>query len=319
MDDVHADNHQRVCTGNAVGTLLTAVDLGSNSFYLMQGRMTDDHLTVTRRLREGVRLVAGIDRTGILNPERQARALQCLDQFGEITRGLPANSVRVVATSAVRRLAQPQHFLERASAALGQPISVIDGYEEGELIWLGAIGTLPSSDESRLVIDIGGGSTECIIGRGQYTRHIASIDVGCIVVCTQFFADGIITATRWQQAQNALCDAIGAQRGALAAHGWQQVWGSSGSACGIGAIVQALGTSRDGITTDAVVDLRQRLLQAGHIDRLQLPELKTPSSQVIAGTVAVLEALFATLAIERMALCTSAMREGIIRQLASTV
>lgn len=297
--------------------MLTAVDLGSNSFYLIQGRVVGEQLTVTRRLRESVRLVAGVSESGKLDPQLQARALQCLAQFGEITRGLPSSDVRIVATSAVRRLARSQDFLEPASEALGQTITVIDGHEEGELVWLGAIGALPFSDECRLVIDIGGGSTECIVGQGNQARHIASIDIGCIVACTEFFADGTITAPRWQQAQRALRDAIGAHRGALAAHGWQQVWGSSGSARGIGAIVQALGTSRDGISTDAVADLRQRLLQAGDLNHLQLPELKTPSSQVIAGTVAVLEAVFATLGIEHMALCDSAMREGIIRQLAS--
>lgn len=319
MDDVDADTREQGQVNVGTGTLLTAVDLGSNSFYLIQGSVHGDHLSVTRRLRESVRLVAGIDQDGILDPERLSQALQCLDQFGAVTRGRPANSVRIVATSGVRRLAHPQHFLQQASVALGQPITVIDGYEEGQLIWLGALGTLSHSDERRLIVDIGGGSTECVIGQGRHTRHIASIDVGCIIVCTQYFANGTITAQRWQQAQSALRDAIGAHRGALSAHGWQQVWGTSGSARAIGAIVHGLGTSRKGITASSVADLQQRLLQAGHIDRLQLPELETPSSQVIVGTVAVLEALFATLGIEHMALCNSAMREGILRQLASAI
>ncbi len=271
------------------------------------------------RLRESVRLVAGVDDAGELDSARQEQAFDCLDRFGEITRSLDGDSVRVVATSAVRRLARPQEFLKRASELLGHAVEVIDGQQEGRLIWLGACAALPPKPVRRLVIDIGGGSTECIVGTREQPAHIASIDVGCIVSCRAFFADGTITAERWQRAQQALRAEIDRHCPPLQAHGWDGVWGTSGSARAICAITNALGTACNGITAAALADLRQRLLAAGHVARLRLPELGAGGSQVIAGTVAVLEALFDMFKLEQMALCDAAMREGILRDMAMRV
>lgn len=317
VDKTNSENQAGHLLEPRAGAVLTAVDLGSNSFYLMQGRMTGDRLTVTRRLRQSVRLVAGVDAGGALDPARQKQAFDCLERFGEITRSLAGESVHAVATSAVRRLTRPQEFLQRASMLLGQPIEVIDGLQEGRLIWLGASGALPAVPVRRLIVDIGGGSTECIVGRSRQAEHVASIDIGCIVSCRAFFADGRITAQRWQQAQQSLQAEIEPHRAPLQAHGWEQAWGTSGSARAIGAIVRALGTATEGITAAAVADLRRRLLEAGHVDHLDLPELSRNGSQVIAGTVAVLEALFEVLDLDHIALCDAAMREGILRALAT--
>ncbi len=303
-------------SGSVSERLLTAVDLGSNSFYLMQARVVGDQLSVVRGLRKSVRLVAGVDAAGTLDPATMARALSCLQQFGSICRALPADAVRVVATSAVRRLAQPQEFLQQASATLGQPVEIIDGQTEGELIWLGANAALPATAERRLMIDVGGGSTECIVGQDMRALHVASVDIGCIVSCKHYFDDGCISSERWQQARAGLRAEIEPHRKALCEHGWDTVWATSGAARIIGSTVQALGLTDSGISESAIDALRRRLLEAGHVSQLHLPGLDRSSAQLAAGTVAVLEALFQTLGIEHMQLCESAMREGIIRELA---
>ena len=316
MDENSTPTGHEQTAGSAPGRLLTAVDLGSNSFYLMQARVVGDRLSVVRGMRKSVRLVAGVDSAGALDPETLARALSCLQQFGSICRAVPADTIRVVATSAVRRLAQPQEFLQQASHALGQAVEIIDGQTEGELIWRGANAALPASAERRLMIDVGGGSTECIVGREMQPLHVASVDIGCIVSCRQYFDDGCITAGRWQRARAGLRDQITPHRQALSDHGWDKVWATSGAARIIGNTVQALGLTDNGISAAAIDALRQRLLEAGHVSRIHLPGLDRSGAQLAAGTVAVLEALFQTLGIEHMQLCESAMREGIIRELA---
>lgn len=296
--------------------LLTAVDLGSNSFCLMQGVVRANDVDVRRFQRDSVRLVAGIDEHGVLDRAHREHALAWLRRTGEMTRTLPAHAVRAVATSAVRRLADPEAFLQQAAAALGQPVEMIDGSEEGRLIWVGASGALAATDRRRLVIDIGGGSTELVAGHGIHAAHIASINIGCIVARSRYFADGQITPARWQHALTDMGRAIAPQREELAACGWDEAWATSGSARAIAAIVHALGTCASGIDATAVADLKQRLIQAGHIERLHLPALDADGREVVAGTVAVLDALFQSLQLTHMGLCESAMREGILLDLA---
>jgi hypothetical protein len=168
------------------GELIAAVDMGSNSFHMVVARMEHGEPRVIDRLRDSVRMAAGLRADGTLDAERRARALNCLARFGQRIAGLPSMRVRAVATNTVRRLASPQAFLTAAESALGHPIEVVSGREEGRLIFLGAAHDLPASREPRLVIDVGGGSTEFIIGRGLAPLHTESVQAGCIASTCAF-------------------------------------------------------------------------------------------------------------------------------------
>jgi exopolyphosphatase/guanosine-5'-triphosphate,3'-diphosphate pyrophosphatase len=162
------------------GELMAAVDMGSNSFHMVVARMEHGEPRVIDRLRDSVRMAAGLRADGTLDAEHRARALNCLARFGQRIAGIPTARVRAVATNTVRRLAAPQAFLTAAETALGHPVEVVSGREEGRLIFLGVAHDLSASREPRLVIDIGGGSTEFIIGRGLAPMHTESVQVGCI-------------------------------------------------------------------------------------------------------------------------------------------
>ncbi len=162
------------------GELIAAVDIGSNSFHMVVARMEQGQPRVIDRLRDTVRLAAGLRADGTLESAQRTRALHCLARFGQRIAGLPSQRVRAVATNTVRQLAHPETFLAAAEAALDHPIEIVSGREEGRLIFLGAAHDLPASREPRLVIDVGGGSTEFIIGRGLAPLHTESVQAGCI-------------------------------------------------------------------------------------------------------------------------------------------
>ena len=183
------------------GDLLAAVDLGSNSFHMVVSRYLLGQLRTVDRIRETVRLAEGLDRKGGLSPEARDRALDCLARFGQRIRDIPPQRVRAIATNTVRRLAAPQSFLMPAESALGHAIEVVSGREEARLIYLGVAHAQPPKDgHLRLVIDIGGGSTECIIGSGFEAIERESLQVGCVASTRRFFPGGKLTRKRWREA-----------------------------------------------------------------------------------------------------------------------
>lgn len=292
--------------------LIAAVDMGSNSFHMVVARMEHGEPRVIDRLRDSVRMAAGLRADGTLDAERRARALACLARFGQRIAGLPSIRVRAVATNTVRRLASPQAFLTAAEAALGHPIEVVSGREEGRLIFLGAAHDLPASREPRLVIDVGGGSTEFIIGRGLAPLHTESVQAGCIASTLRFFPGGKITRKRWQKASSELGVLLQQFAEDFRESGWQDAYGSSGTARSIGAVVQAMKFSDDGITPTSLASLRDALIEQGQIGTLKLPGLTEDRTPVIAGSVVIFEAAFAALGIERLRVCQSSMREGLL-------
>ncbi len=294
------------------GELLAAVDLGSNSFHMVVARYQHGELRVIDRLRDSVRLAAGLRSDGSLDPARRERALACLARFGQRLRTLPHGRVRAVATNTVRRLSAPQAFLLPAETALGHPIEVVSGREEARLIYLGVAHGLPESPHNRLVIDIGGGSTEFIIGRGLDALETESLQMGCIASTLRFFEDGKVTAKRWRQAHAEIGLELQQFAADYRAQGWQEAIGASGTIKSVGNIVQAQGWSESGITRTALVRLRDLLIEAGQIERLSLPGLSEERQSMIAGGVAILVAAFEVLDIERMQVCETAMREGLL-------
>lgn len=297
------------------GELLAAVDLGSNSFHLVVARYEHGSLRLIDRLRDSVRLAMGLQPDGSLEPERRERALACLSRFGQRLRALPHDRVHAVATNTVRRLANPQTFLLPAETALGHPIEIVSGREEARLIYLGVAHDLAHSNDRRLVVDIGGGSTEFIIGHGFDALETESLQMGCIASTLRFFGDGKYTLKRWRQAQTEIAVELQQFAADYRQRGWGEAVGSSGTARAIGNIVQANGWCEQGISASAVTRLRDALIEAGSVDNIRLAGLAEERVAVIAGGVAIMEAAFTTFALEQMSVCETAMREGLLHDM----
>ncbi|PNS08304.1 exopolyphosphatase [Solilutibacter silvestris] len=295
------------------GDLLAAVDLGSNSFHMVVARYTLGQLRVVDRIREMVRMAEGLDRSGQLSAPVQQRALDCLSRFGQRIRDIPPWRVRALATNSVRRLRDSQEFLVPAEIALGHSIEVVSGREEARLVYLGvAHAQPPKRGELRLVMDIGGGSTECIIGSGLEPIERESLQVGCVATTRRFFANGKLTRKKWKQALTAVAAEFQQFSNTYRALGWDDAMGSSGTIKAIGKICAGTGISNGEITPEALWHVRELMLAAGSINKIQLPGLSDDRTPVIAGGVVVLEAAFATLGIRQMDVSKAAMREGIL-------
>lgn len=297
------------------GELLAAVDLGSNSYHMVVARYQHGELRVIDRLRDSVRMAAGLQRDGSLESGRRDRALACLARFGQRLRALPSGRVRAVATNTVRRMSAPHAFLLPAETALGHPIEIVSGREEARLIYLGVAHSLPESRERRLCIDIGGGSTEFIIGSGMEALETESLQMGCVASTLRFFEDGKLTPKRWRQAQTEIGVELQQFAAGYRARGWGETIGSSGTIRAIGNIVQTNGWSDVDITRASLERLRDALLAAGSIERLRLTGLSEERQGVIAGGIAILEAAFSALDLQRMQVCETAMREGLLYDL----
>ncbi|MDH5785552.1 MAG: exopolyphosphatase [Chromatiales bacterium] len=290
---------------------LAAVDLGSNSFHMIVAELVDGELRIVDRLREMVRLAGGLDEQGNLDEASRQRALACLQRFGQRLVDFPPGSVRAVGTNTLRR-ARSNDFLKQARQALGHPIEIIAGVEEARLIYLGVAHTLSDSDDIRLVADIGGGSTEVILGRRFEALEKESLYMGCVSFTRRFFPDGAINAVAMRKAVIAARqEVLGIER-EYRDIGWGQAVGASGTIKAVRDVVRANGWSDEGITYDSLRRLADELVAAGHIDRVSLQGLKEERMPVICGGVAVLLALFEGLQIERMAVSEQALREGLL-------
>ncbi|MDN5924605.1 MAG: exopolyphosphatase, partial [Xanthomonadales bacterium] len=212
------------------GAPLAVVDLGSNSFHLLVARASGASFEAIEHQFDNVRLAAGVNALGQLDDAHRQHALATLSHFARHIADLPAARVHAVATHAVRELRDPAEFLRPAAAALGHPIDVISGAEEARLIWLGVAGALPTNAEKRLVIDIGGGSTEFILGHGHVMDDWHSASMGCVTAGVQCFADGELTAERWHRCQVQLRQNMQSFATRFSDSGWQHAYATSGSA-----------------------------------------------------------------------------------------
>ena len=296
-------------------TTIAAVDLGSNSFRLQIARIADDQIYPLDSLREPVRLGAGLNAEKYLDDASQQRAINCLRRFNERLRGLPREAVRVVGTNTFRVAKNTRAFLRDAEAALGFPIEIIAGREEARLIYLGVSHSLPASDAARLVVDIGGGSTECIIGTGFKPHKMESLYMGCVSFSRRFFPDGKLGKNALQQAELAARAELQTIAAEFSAPSWQHAVGSSGTARALAEIIEQNGFSESGITRAGLSKLRSALLKAGNVQSLQLAGLQPDRLPVLAGGFAIMSAVFDELGIEHMAIASSALREGVLYDL----
>ena len=293
---------------------VAAVDLGSNSFHLIVARLHRRQLRIVDRLREPVRLAEGLTQDQTLRPDVRRRALACLARFGQRLRGLPPTAVRAVGTSAMRQIADGGAFLHAARHALNHTIDIISGQEEARLIYRGVAHGL-SDNGRRLVIDIGGGSTELIIGRQLTPERYDSLDIGCVNITRLAFADGIISAAALQRAKLHCALAIRPIKRLYQSPHWQTALGSSGAVRSIAKVLQAQGWSKAGISAAGLNALLHALAQQGHTDQLDFAGLSDERRPVFAGGVAVLSALFEALNIERLHVSDAALREGLLYEL----
>ena len=299
--------------------LLAAVDLGSNSFRLSIGRVVQHdgiaQIYAIDRLKESVRLAAGLGPDKKLDQEAIERAITVLKRFGERISGFHPNRVRAVATNTFRVARNVADILPRAEAALGFPIEVIAGQEEARLIFSGVANELPPSTNKRLVIDIGGGSTEVIIGRGYEPLHMASLYMGCVSFGQHFFPDGRITEARMEQAQLAARRELEAISRLYRKTGWQEAYGSSGTAKGLYAVLTEGGMSKKGLTLGGLEKLKAKLIHDGRVVVSTLPGLKTDRAPVLASGLAIMLAAFHELKIKLMMPGDGALRMGVLYDL----
>lgn len=296
-------------------SVIAAVDLGSNSFRLQVSRVVHGHPYTLDSLKEPVRLADGLlpDRT--LGEPSQQRALACLERFGERLRGVPRDAVRAVGTNALRVARNAPQFLRRAEAVLGIPIEVIAGHEEARLIYVGVTHSVPRAHGRRLVVDIGGGSTEFIIGRGHTPQHLESLYMGCVSYSSRFFPDGKVTPRAFRQAELAAAAEMQVLARRFPAPHWDHAVGSSGTARALAELLEQNGFAGQGITTAGLGFLRAQLLAAGDVRGLGLAGLRPERAPVLPGGMAIMCSVFRELGIARMQTTESGLREGVLYEL----
>ena len=295
--------------------IVAAVDLGSNSFHMIVCSLSNGKLQTIDRLREMVRLASGLDANNVLDEGTQNRALACLERFGQRIRDFPHDSVRIVGTNTLRTAKNAGQFLIKAEQALNHPIHIISGIEEARLIYLGVAYSLSSNVNLRLVMDIGGGSTEYIIGTGDTPKEKESLHMGCVSVSNTFFKEGHLSKNAFNQATLFAEQKLEPFQRKFQSKNWDEAIGASGSLRSIAKVLQTRGWSNNGITWQGLEKLVAHLNRCDHIDELNLPELDPERLPVFAGGVAIVYATFKSLGIGQMTVADGALREGLIQDL----
>ncbi|HXZ48314.1 MAG TPA: exopolyphosphatase [Usitatibacter sp.] len=298
---------------------LGAVDLGSNSFHLAIARVVDDQLYPLDSMRETVRLGSGLTSDKHLDSLAQERAIAALRRFSERLAGMPRQAVRAVGTNTLRVARNAGEFLQRAQATLGFPIEVIPGREEARLIYLGVVHSLPMTHHNRLVVDIGGGSTECIIGNKLRPKAMESLYMGCVSFTARYFPEGRIEKKALRQAQVAARAQVQSIVARFEKAGWKEAVGSSGTARSIADVLVRNGQSERGITAAGLEWLREQLLAAGELRKLSLAGLREDRVPVIAGGVAIMSGIFDELGLAQMTVAEGALRDGVLWDLLGRV
>ena len=297
------------------GMLLAAADLGSNSFRLEIGRFEHGQITRTEYLKETVRQGNGLDSDRNLTLDAMQRGWDCLARFGERLAGFKKPQVRAVATQTLREARNRDEFLGRASKILGFPIDVISGQEEARLIYQGVAHMLPQSDERRLVVDIGGRSTEMIVGTGLQARTMESYRVGSVAWSMKFFAEGQFSARAFKSAEVAAKAILDEAAGSYRAGAWDVAYGSSGTIGAVSDALSAAGFAPGLVTREGLDWLLDRLIKAQSAERLKIDGMKDDRRAVIGGGVSVLRAIFDLLNIEQMQAAEGALRHGVLYDL----
>ncbi len=301
-------------TRRAPPETVAAVDLGSNSFHMVVARRNGSGLIVIDRIKEMVRLAEGLSSDGCLHGEARARALDCLQRFGQRLRDMPRGSVRAVGTNTLRQLPE-DGFLSEAEEALGHPIEVVAGVEEARLVYVGVAHSLADDGAARLVVDIGGGSTELIIGEDKRARRLESLYMGCVSFSQRYFPDDRYNRSAWRRAEEAALMELEPVTPDYREGHWQTAIGTSGTIRAVQAVAQAEGWCDDDLSRNALHRVRDAILESRTRGKLKLAGLAADRRPVFAGGVAVLCAVFEALGIQRMRISDGALREGLLYDL----
>ena len=296
-------------------THVAAVDLGSNSFHMIVMQLSDGRLQLVDKIKESIRLASGLDGRNYLSEEAMDRALDCLSRFGQRLQDMPRGSVRIVGTNTLRKAKNSEEFLSRAEEAVGHSIDIISGREEARLIYLGVSHSLEDDSKQRLVMDIGGGSTEFILGRHFKPEKAASLHMGCVVFSSKFFKNGQINAKSMHRAEISALMELEAIEKPFRKKGWESAIGASGTIIAIHDVITTQDWSQDGITLESLNKLKKYLIKIKSTDKINLEGLTPERTAIFPGGVAILLASFKALKIDRMSISDGALREGAIYDL----
>ncbi len=297
---------------------LAALDLGSNSFHLIVARESGQRLQIVDKIREMVRLAEGLDARQQLSETASRRALDCLERFGQRLRHLRQQNVRVVGTNALRRAHNADAFIAEAEQALGHRVEVISGREEARLIYLGVSHALEDNQGNRLVIDVGGGSTEIILGRRFEPTLMESIHTGCVSVSQRWFADGATSREAFRGAIDECRLLLAGIRSAYLSAGWELAVGASGTILAAQNVLAEMHGSEI-ISRAGLHELIERMIQAGNLAWVDLQVLSPERLAVFAGGMAVLEAVMETFELQSLQISEGALREGLLHDLLGRV
>jgi len=300
-------------------SLLAAIDIGSNSCLLELGHFTGDRLVSQTCRKETIRLGGSLDAQGRLSAEAMERGWACLQRFAPLIADLPPERVRAVATQTLREATNRAEFLARGSAILGVPIEVIGGEEEARLIYQGVARLLPPSSRKRLVIDIGGRSTELCLGQGFEARLTRSVEIGSVAWSLRHFCDGGLQAEQFAAARASARAMLQPQAQAFAATHWEQAYGASGTAGAISRVLAAQAGVPGLITRPGLDWLQARLQQDGHSSAVHLAGLREELRPVIGGGVSVMHAVFELFGIEEMRVTQGSLRHGMLYALRASL
>jgi exopolyphosphatase/guanosine-5'-triphosphate,3'-diphosphate pyrophosphatase len=298
---------------------VAAVDLGSNSFHMVVARFVGPDLHILDRMREPVRLAEGLDDDHRISDAVRKRALACLERMGQRLRGLPPEHVRAVGTNTLRRARSDHEFRQRAAEALGHPVEIVSGHEEARLIYLGVAHSHAMELGRRIVVDIGGGSTEVILGQGFDVLEAHSLFMGCVDWSRRHFPDGALSKQRMRQAEIAARLELRSLHARLRESGIAACIGSSGTIRSVSEILRLEGWSDGTITAEGLRQLRRALVTAGNMADLRLRGLEPDRASVFPGGVAILSAVFGALRLDGMTPSTRALREGVLYDLVGRI
>jgi exopolyphosphatase/guanosine-5'-triphosphate,3'-diphosphate pyrophosphatase len=294
----------------SASSLYAAIDLGSNSFHMLVVREVAGNIQTVARIKRKVRLAAGLNGAGELSDEAMERGLACLKLFSEQLQDIPTDQIRVVATATLRLAVNADRFLSQAETVLGCPVNVISGEEEARLIYQGVAHTTGGSDK-RLVVDIGGGSTELVTGDGAQATALFSLSMGCVTWLERYFGDRHLGQANFERAEQAARTIIQPVAERLRAEGWQICVGASGTVQALQEIMVAQGMD-ERITLSKLQQMKQRAIQCGKLEELEIEGLTLERALVFPSGLSILIAIFEELNIDSMTLAGGALREGLL-------
>lgn len=302
-----------ITTTETSSPLYAVIDLGSNSFHMLITRQLADSVQVVDKIKRKVRLASGLDDNNILSDAVMEKGLACLRFFAERLQDIPTQNIRIVATATLRLANNSADFIEHAEKILTHKITLLSGTEEANNIYLGVAHTSCSADQ-RLIFDIGGASTEIIVGNGFDAKKAISLDIGCVTFKQQFFPNGVLSQSNFAQAISAAEKVISPIKDDFCRIGWQCVLGGSGTMQALAEIL-IFQHKPSVLTLEYLYQTQKALLKFSTIEDINLPGLTSERSPVIASGLAILIALFRQFSIASLVLSSGALREGLLYEM----